>query len=221
MFDATPPRLVELPPERTGAAVAVLCEAFRDYPVMRYVLGGPEAEGLPPAPHGTPEHRRREEQLERLVTFFVMARVLRREPVLAVEDPPGEVVGVATLTLPHSREAPPELGGLRDETWGVLGPEARERYERLGAVWSGFGTDTPHHHLNMIGVRRTRAGEGLARILLDEVHRRSAEHPDSAGVSLTTEDPRNVGLYRHLGYRVVAEGEIPGALRTWGMFREG
>ena len=172
---------------------------------------------------GTPEGRRYDDDLRLLITFFVMARVLRVEPILGVEVEGAEgspgIAGVATLTLPGSGEAPEALAAYRERTWDTLGEEARARYERLGLMWSEFHASAPHYHLNMIGVRGAAAGRGVGRILLDEVHRRSREDPGSQGVSLTTEDPANVEIYRHLGYRVTAEGEIPGVLRTWGMFR--
>ena len=211
--------LVILPPSRAGEAVEALCDAFRDYPVMRFVLGG--AGGLDPdwvRPQAHDEH------LRLLVTFFVMARVLRGEPVLGAElirdtGVPRVLAGVATLTLPDSGPTPGALAEHRDRAWDALGDEARSRYEALGALWSSFHTGEAHHHLNMIGVRRAYAGHGVGRALLDEVHGMAAAHPRSAGVSLTTEDPRNVEIYRHVGYEVTAEGEIPGGLRSWGMFR--
>jgi ribosomal protein S18 acetylase RimI-like enzyme len=218
-----PPHLITLPPERTGEAIEVLADAFRDYPVMRFVLGGAPAMAAPvPEPAGH-QGGRYDEELRLLITFFVMARVLRREPVLAVEletgDGPARLAGVATLTLPGSGAAPPSLDPYRERTWSVLGEAARARYEQLGLMWSEFHTDEPHCHLNMIGVRRAHAGQGIGRILLDEVHRISREDPESLGVTLTTEAEENVILYRHLGYRVTAEGQVPGVIRTWGMFR--
>jgi ribosomal protein S18 acetylase RimI-like enzyme len=70
----------------------------------------------------------------------------------------------------------------------------------------------------MIGVRRAYAGTGLGRRLLESVRRLSEEDPQSAGVSLTTENPRNVELYRHFGYEVVGHASVGPGLETWGMF---
>ncbi len=67
-----------------------LCEAFAGYPVMRYVLG----------PDGDYEGR-----LRILVGFFLAARVLRKDPILAVYDG-GEVSGVAVCTLPGLAGSP-------------------------------------------------------------------------------------------------------------------
>ena len=53
------PAVERLAPGEAPEAVAVLCEAFHDYPVMRHVLGG--ADGY-------------DDRLARLVTFFCAAR---------------------------------------------------------------------------------------------------------------------------------------------------
>ena len=47
----------------------------------------------------------------------------------------------------------------------------------------------------------------------------SAADPRSCGVTLTTDDPANVALYKHFGYGLTGEVEVPGAFRTWGFFR--
>jgi len=197
-------RAEPLPPERAEDAVSVLCDAFRDYPVMRFILGPP---GVDDADH-----------LRTLIGFFVQNRVLRREPLLVVND--GDTAAAAAvMTPPGQRPAPPQLDALRETVWRTVGPAARARYEHLGTVWQDFTIATPHLHLNMLGVRRSHAGRGLARILLDAVHALSEADPGSAGVSLTTEDPGNVSLYRHFGYRVVGHRQAAPGVETWGFFR--
>ena len=47
----------------------------------------------------------------------------------------------------------------------------------------------------------------------------SREHPESRGISLTTESAANVPFYEHLGYRIVGYGRIGTGLETWGFFR--
>lgn len=189
--------------DSASGVVEVLSDAFRDYPVMRFVLGtkGDYSAGL-----------------NTLVTFFVMARVLREEPMIGMHGPAG-LVAAAILSDPNDRSSPPELSVVRERTWETLGPEARERYEAFGRATAAFSVDTPHIHLNMIGVRTDHTGRGFGRALLEAVHARSAADPTSTGVSLTTEAPENVDLYRHFGYRVTGEGAIGSAFRSWGMFR--
>lgn len=184
-------------------ATPVLCEAFADYPVLRFVLGD------------APDY---EARLRRLVRFFVFARMEREEPLLGVRCPAG-LAAAALVTCPRDRPSPDSLAAIREETWAGLGEEARARYEAFGARTAGFEIDAPHLHLNMIGVRREAQGRGLGRALLEAVHRLSSEHPTSTGVSLTTEVPSNVCLYKHFGYEITGRAKVCGAFTTWGMFR--
>ena len=196
-------RVVRLQTEQADQAVAVLCESFFDYPVMRYVL--------------EPVAGDYADSLWRMVRFFVMARSLREEPVLAILDG-SDAVAAAIVTLP-GRTSPPELAAMREETWAVLGPEARSRYEEYGTASLEFELDAPNYHLNMIGVRDAARGRGLGRILIDEVHEMSRLDPTSTGVTLTTEVPQNVTLYQHLGYEITGHVRFGVGLETWGFFR--
>ena len=194
----------DLAPDRADDAVAVLCDAFHDYPVMRYVIGDAADDY--------------DVRLRELLGFFVAARVLRREPMIAVSDN-AQVVAVAIMTPPGQREAPQEFFERRERVWHMLGTDAQGRYDEFGAVWQLVGVTEPNLHLNMIGVRRSHTGAGLGRILLDRVHEMSEEDSSSTGVSLTTEDARNVPLYRYFGYETVGHQRVTDGLETWGFFR--
>lgn len=196
-------RLSILVAEDVPDVVSVLSEAFHDYPVMRFVLGD------------EPEY---DDRLRTLVTFFVMARVLRGELILGVAEG-GSLAAAALASRPGSRPTPRRLAELREETWGALGAEARGRYEVFGEVAGRFSVGVDHLHLNMIGVRRHQQGLGLGAQLLDHLHARSAADPTSAGVSLSTEVESNVSLYRRFGYRILGSAPVAAAFMTWGMFR--
>jgi GNAT superfamily N-acetyltransferase len=184
--------------------VAVLCDAFHDYPVMQYVIGQVGGDY--------------DRHLHTLINFFVMARVWRGEPILGVSDG-SALVATAILTLPGKRQPPVELAQLREAVWRELGQSARRRYEAFGEATRKFEIRQPHYHLNMIGVRRSHHGKGLSRRLLDAVHAMSHSDPFSHGVTLTTEDFRNVSLYEHFGYKTVGHVRIEAQLNTWGFFR--
>jgi GNAT superfamily N-acetyltransferase len=188
--------------ESTIDVTSALCDAFAAYPVMRYVLGdgGDYAE-----------------RLRTLIGFFVAARVLRGDAILTVSAGP-EVSGVALCTLP-GLESPPALQEVREQTWATLGADARGRYEQCVRAWEPLAVAEPNIHVNMLAVPPRFQGRGLGRALLEQVHARSREHPDSRGVTLTTESPANVGFYQHLGYRIVGHGRIAPWLETWGFFR--
>lgn len=192
-------------PVRRDDVVDVMCDAFRDYPVMRFVLGDTIA---------GPDDAR----LRMLVGLFVAARVLRGEPMFAIEDE-GRTVGAATVTLPGSKPSPPEFLELREKTWAELGAECRARYEAFAASGEAFYPSEPHHHLNMLGVRRSHAGRGLARPLLEAVHALADADPISSGVTLSTENPKNLPLYEHFGYVVRGHAKVDDALDTWVLYR--
>jgi GNAT superfamily N-acetyltransferase len=195
----------KLSPAETDDVVTVLCEAFQDYPVMRYVLG----------PAGDYDSR-----LRTLIGYFVSARTYRNEPVLGIHGRDGTLLGAAVVSLPGQGDAPEALANRREEVWAELGGEERQRYEAYGAACAPFAITSPHYHLNMIGVRRSHAGRGLARRLLESVHRLSDADAGSSGVSLTTETVQNLPLYEHFGYRRTGHAVVGDGLETWGFFRQ-
>jgi GNAT superfamily N-acetyltransferase len=186
-------------------AVTVLCDAFYDYPVMRYVLGPATA---------SYDHR-----LRTLIGFFVSARVLREELVLGIHDEAGILAGVALVTLPGERAAPEALLLRREAVWRELGTKERDRYEAFGEAGREFTVEAPHHHLNMIAVRRSHSGLGFARQLLDGVHDLAQHDSNSSGVTLSTEDPKNLPLYQKFGYQLLGHARVADELETWAFFR--
>jgi ribosomal protein S18 acetylase RimI-like enzyme len=195
------PPVVRLEREHADEIVELLAEAFRGYPVMRFVLGDDDAE-----------------RLRRLVLLFVMARVLRDEPLLGIRDE-GVLVAAATTSFPSDAPHPRAFLELRAELWQALGPEAEARYDAYGAATRTFPFDFPHVHLNMVGVRPGARGRGLARRLIDEVQAIARARPGSQGVTLTTEDPTNVAFYEKLGFGVVGRVRVSPTLESWGFLR--
>lgn len=196
--------LFEVSADRADEVTHVMCEAFRDYPVMRYVVGSDGDDY--------------EDKLRSLVDYFVRSRFLDGSPVLAVETS-GALTAATTLTAPGQREAPAELARISEALWAKLGEPARARYAGLCDIWGRFWLKEPHYHVNMIGVLPAHQGRGLSRILLDQVHEISREDPVSRGVSLTTEVPSNVRLYEHFGYRVMDQERVNLDFDTWGLLR--
>ncbi|QQS36041.1 MAG: GNAT family N-acetyltransferase [Ignavibacteriales bacterium] len=182
----------------------VLCEAFYNYPVMKYVLG--EKENYP-------------ERLNKLVTFFVSSRILRNEPLLGVYNSENKLVAAATVTLPGEISSPEELKKLRDKTWAEIGVEEKARYEMYGSIASGLLTKEAHHHLNMIGVRNAYRGKGLARQLINKVEELVSAHPTSAGLSLNTEVEANVNFYLHFGFELSGKAIVTEDIVTCGFFK--
>lgn len=183
--------------------VDVLCDAFFDYPVMRYVLG--DIAGY-------------SERLQTLIHFFVQNRFKKNELVLGIHGS-NALDGVALVSYPGNPTRSAELDALREETWQTLGADARGRYETFGSATTHVESPGPHIHLNMIGVRSTAQGTGVGRLLLDAVHAHSVHQSDSAGVTLSTENPQNLSLYKHFGYTILGEGAVADAFTTWELYR--
>jgi GNAT superfamily N-acetyltransferase len=194
--------------DRLEEAIDVFCDAFREYPVMRYVALG----DAPERPDIDAEARMR-----RLTRFFVTRRFVRGGPLFGVFADRA-LVGTAILTLPAEPPAPLELAAIEQDAWRDLGDAACSRYEKYVQATKAFAIAAGHHHLNMIGVRASHAGRGLARPLLEAVRQLAVDDPASAGVSLTTERPANVKLYEHFDYTVVGHARVTADLETWGMF---
>ena len=183
-------------------AVDVLCQAFYDYPVMKYL-----------AANAGDDYDR---QLRLLVGFFSRARHLRGDLVWAIRSE-GRIVGVANIVRPDTK-GNSELDSAREQLWTELGDEARMRYEAFGEATAQFSITDPHYHLPMIGVLPECGGQGVGRRLLDGLHELSADDPGSSGVTLTTEHPDNVSLYQYFGYEIVGSTKI-GDFESWTFFR--
>jgi GNAT superfamily N-acetyltransferase len=184
--------------------VDVLADAFSNYPVMRFVLG----------PGGNTGPR-----LAEMIGFFVFRRIRLGGPMFGVRDQTGALVGASVMTLPAEPEPPADVLHRRDEVWNSLGQDCRERHDVYGAHAKTVLVSEPHHHLNMIGVRHSHHGRGLARPLLEAAIEIAARDAKSAGLTLTTETPANVRLYEHFGFEVFGHVEIATGLETWGLFR--
>lgn len=189
--------------ERRADVVAVLVEAFHDYPVMRYTLkdAGDDYEG----------------RLNELVTYLTESRLARGYPVLGVEVG-RRLTAAANLTPPERAPAPPELKTRWEQLREHLGDPAIARFEAFADATERFAPRTPHYEIGMIGVRDAARGTGHARLLLEAIHELSATDPVSTGVALTTETPDNLSLYEYFGYEVLGFVDVE-ELRTWTLFR--
>jgi ribosomal protein S18 acetylase RimI-like enzyme len=199
-------KLKELPSDRINEAVDVLSDAFFNYPVMRFVIGQA----------GNTYAQR----LRTLVHFFATARFVRNDLVMGVATDEDKIVAVANINRPGERGSSSKLDELRENVWRELGDAARSRYEAYGEATRKFVIEQPHYHLAMLGVHSSCTGQGLARRLLDALHERSYHDRESRGVTLNTEDPNNIPLYQHFGYRVIGEGRVSDELQFWAFYRD-
>jgi GNAT superfamily N-acetyltransferase len=184
------------------AAVDVLCAAFRDYPVPRYVIG-----------EGDPEY---DDKLWELIGFFVEGRLMRDVPLIGVYDAE-ELLGVAVVSPPLEIPAPRELAESHARVERRLGQDAMARFDRYNEACEA--TDPGHvaHYLGMIGVRPDAQGRGLGRQLIDAVKDRARSDPGSTGVTLNTECETNLPFYEKMGFIKGSEADV-GPLHTWSFY---
>lgn len=184
--------------------VAVLNEAFHDYPVMRYVLAD------------AGEHY--VEQLTALNDYFCDRRFGDDGAVfgVSVDD---ELAGVAVLDAPVGPNEPQPDDHRRERVLRLvraIGSHAVERLRAYDQVGDSLMPPGSYHYLGMLGVLRRCQGQGLGRLLVEATQALAEESTLSTGVCLHTETPGNVPLYERLGFEVVGEDEVAG-LRTWCM----
>jgi ribosomal protein S18 acetylase RimI-like enzyme len=184
------------------SALNILCAAFHDYPVMRYVIGeaDPEYDG----------------KLRVFIGFFVEARLTRNIPLIGLYDA-NELLGVAVLSPPKEIPVPPELAECHAQIERRLGREAMTRFDRYNEAREA--TDPGHvaHYLGMIGIRPDAQGRGIGRQLIDAVKDRARSHPESTGITLNTESESNLPFYEKLGFLKGAEADV-GPLHTWSFY---
>lgn len=196
--------LKHLSERNTSEVVSTLSKAFYDYPVMRYVL----------------ENKvNYDERLQKLVGFFVAARVLRNEPMFGIYNEENKLAAAAIVTLPGTITAPEKLIEQREQLWTELGLEEQKRYEKYGDAAGFLLPSEPHHHLNMIGVIPEYRGRGLSRKLINEIEKLVASRTESTGLSLNTESESNVKLYTHLGFNLLGHTKVDNDLETWAFFK--
>ncbi|MEQ9397742.1 MAG: GNAT family N-acetyltransferase [Longimicrobiales bacterium] len=190
-----------LDPDERAAVVRVLSEAFADYPVMRFVLGGDPME----MPDG----------LAALVGFFTDVRYAMGWPVLGVEAD-GRLVAATLVNEPTDA---PFLDRFQDglaRVRAALGEEAYARLEAFEHASEGNEPDGDYYFMGMLGVLPGYQRQGFGRMLLRHVEAMASDA--GCGVALSTEDARNVPFYEDLGYRVIGQADI-GELHTWGFYR--
>lgn len=203
MSDRHEPRLERVDASRLSEVVAVHCDAFRDYPTMRFVLGAGDGDY--------------DERVKILIGLFIDSTHLKSGVVYGWRE--GAELLAAADAVRHGVPDPPELTDRRRAAWERLGERARSRYEAYSAATRALVPDRPSFYLSMLGVRRRCAGRGLARPLVERIQALSRADPTSTGVFLETEEPSNVDFYRHLGYRLTGHVEVGDGLESWGFFR--
>ncbi len=76
----------------------------------------------------------------------------------------------------------------------------------------------PLYYLDAVGVCPKNQGQGVGRLLLEKAHAICDRDEVSKGVYLFTAQRKNVEIYQHLGYQILAQRGSP-SLEVSHMFR--
>jgi len=195
--------VIELDKARLGEAVDLLVAAFADDPGYRHFANAA-----------------RSDYRHRLRLWFREGTAVQEasgQPVLGVLDG-GQLAGVAVIQAPGaSFPVLAQVRWLLTLSWQISPLTTWRTYRNMRATVRCHPAD-PHYYLPILGVHPNHQGKGFGRLLLDELHARSERHPASTGVCLETENPANVAMYRHFGYRVTHRLTV-GRLPVTVMFR--
>ena len=185
------------------AAVNVLSSAFAADPLLVWACGARERAGMRASCRMT-------------TTLWTNAR----SAYGYFEDK--RLIAVALYQKPDEQVS--AWRALRGGFWRVplaAGPLAAGRiiraFDQADRYKASLLQGVPHFYLDTLGVERSAAGRGIGpRLLLESLAelRRSAPHP----CFLFTHLPKNVTLYRRLGFELLGECPVPRSPITfWGM----
>lgn len=178
-------------------AADTLAAAFEDYAFTRHTIS---ADG----------HMARLREFQRIF----LAEVGLPHGRVWVSDGLG---AVAVWSTPGTEGAEKTMEALLPRLVELSGDRA-SAYAEADAAMAPHRPDGPVWFLGTVGVRPGSRGRGLG----SEVIGAGLREADAAGVPafLETSAARNVRLYASLGFRVVAEYDLPGGgPRTWSMLR--
>ena len=194
----------ELYQQDKDEALDALCEAFYDYPVMRYVLSDTGGDY--------------DIHLRAMIDSFCENRLGRGQPIYAIRAA-DQTIAVAVVSSPVRIPDTPELRDLHIRFDQLLGDAAVDRLGKYDDLCIAGEPDRPHHYLGMLGVRTRHQGQGLGRSLVEHVKNIVRGDETSEGICLNTETENNIPIYKRLGFRILSEARLDG-LHTRCMFWE-
>ncbi len=91
------------------------------------------------------------------------------------------------------------------------------RYEAFKKVLEAMTPEEPHWYLGLLGTDPARQRTGVARALLAPMLTRA--DADDVPVFLETGMPGNIAIYERFGFKSIADADVPGGPRLWGLVR--
>ena len=185
-------------------ATEVLARAFEEDPLIHYFLSGHEK--------GYPEGARK------IFEYQCLMYIEMELPLFGTLQN-FQITGVACLAVPEKKDRPESLVEADREFVAFMGPDAFERIKRYMNLSKKYSPGGLYHYLAGLGVHPDYQGHGFGRLLLDEVYKIAVSHQSSAGIYLETATLKNVEMYKHFGYNLLATEKLDGIVDIWYMFK--
>ncbi|MCH8685740.1 GNAT family N-acetyltransferase [Pedomonas mirosovicensis] len=185
-------------PDDVEAAAATLSAAFADYPWTRHTVA---------ADHHV-------ERLRQLQLLFLSRIALPYGRVWVTDD----CEAVAVWSTPEGAAEVDRTFAELEAEFSKLAGDRAKAWEEAEAELAPFRPQEPVWLLATIGVDPSRQGQGLGTAVI----RPGLKAAEAAGIPayLETASLRNVAFYERLGFRVLAEVQLPAnGPRTWCMMR--
>ena len=96
-------------------------------------------------------------------------------------------------------------------------PERMERFAILGPLMEEHTPAEPHWYLQLLATHPDWQRRGISAALMNVMFERA--DADGLPCYLETETVENVAYYRHHGFDVRTEWDVPTAPHMWGMYR--
>lgn len=121
--------------------------------------------------------------------------------------------GVA-VWIPPGR---PEIDFTVDPPAAEPPPDRLERFAIIGPLMEEHTPPEPHWYLQLLGTHPDWQRRGIGATLMDVMFERA--DADGLACYLETETVENVAYYRHHGFDVRSEWDVPTGPHMWGMLR--
>lgn len=201
------PQILPLKTDSFCAGASLLTEAFSKDPLFKTLFKGSN----------------QKKQMLSFFTFMLQKSVYLKEKTLALYVDQ-QLNCIANLELPESKRGSSIFLSL-PFIWKSILLATRLPFSTFKALnaymlaTSKARPSEPHHYLVSIGVDPAKQGMGYGKEMLHAIHEMVDAHPDSIGIGLDTENPDNIPLYEHFGYRLTHTQKL-GQVTLYCMFRK-
>jgi len=185
-------------------ATEVLARAFEDDPLIRYFLSGHEKDYL--------------EGVRKIFEYQCLMYIEMELPIFGTVGN-HQITGISCLSVPEKKNRPDSLIEVDRHFEEFMGPESFGRIKRYMKLNKKNTLEKPHHYLAVLGVHPDFQGKGFGRLLLERVSAMVLDHDVSKGVFLETAKLKNVEMYKHFGYNLLATVKLDGIVDLWYMFK--